>query len=204
MAIDRDKLCDAVIDIMHQQGNHVFCLGWDSNHPGGSGANYVNEWNGLYFITSSDYDPEGPFSSLEEALDSDCFGGPTSQPELSSSVLSETELKEIALRYVSEEGDEVRINDERFVLRNGALLCNPELKFDERQEVRTSAVRGEFGMTEVVWSRAERFNGMFYVELEIYDESGYRCENVQARTKHDAEAAADRRMLELQTTAMRR
>ena len=66
MAIDRDKLCDAVIDIMHEQGNNVFCLGWDGNHPGGSGANYVNEWNGLYFITSSDYDPEGPFSSPKD------------------------------------------------------------------------------------------------------------------------------------------
>jgi hypothetical protein len=123
MAIDRDKLFDAVIDIVHEQGNSVFCLGWDGNYPGGSGANYITEWNGLYFITSSDYDPEGPFDSLEEALESDCFGGPTSQPELWSTVLSESELKQIALRYVSEEGDEVCINDERFVLRNGALLA---------------------------------------------------------------------------------
>jgi hypothetical protein len=123
MAIDRDKLCDAVIDIMHEQGNDVFCLGWDGDYPGGSGANYITKWNGLYFITSSDYDPEGPFDSLEEALESDCFGGSTSQPGLWSTVLSESALKEIALRYVSEEEDEVCINDERFVLRGGLLIA---------------------------------------------------------------------------------
>lgn len=43
----RDKLCDSVIAIIHEQGNNAFCLGWDGNYPGGSGANYVNEWNGV-------------------------------------------------------------------------------------------------------------------------------------------------------------
>lgn len=59
-------------------------------------------------------------------------------------------------------------------------------------------------MTEVVYSKAERFNGMFYVELEIYEGRKYRCENVQGRTKQDAEEAAERRILELQTLAMQR
>ena len=40
---------------------------------------------------------------------------------------------------------------------------------------------------------------MFYVELEIYEGREYRCENVQGRTKQDAEGAAERRILELQT-----
>jgi hypothetical protein len=44
----------------------------------------------------------------------------------------------------------------------------------------------------------------FYVELEIYDGRKYRCENVQGRTKHDAEAAAERRILEFQTLATQR
>lgn len=59
-------------------------------------------------------------------------------------------------------------------------------------------------MTEVVYSKAERFNGRFYVELEIYEGRKYRRENVQGRTKHDAEEAAERRILELQTLAMQR
>ena len=59
-------------------------------------------------------------------------------------------------------------------------------------------------MTEVVYSKAEPFNGMFYVELEIYEGRRYRSANVQGRTKHDAEAAADRRILELPTLAMQR
>ena len=59
-------------------------------------------------------------------------------------------------------------------------------------------------MAEVVYSKAERFNGMFYVELEIYEGRKYRWENVQGRTKHDAEEAAERRILELQTLAMQR
>ncbi len=46
----------------------VFTLSWDSSMPGSCGASWINEWRGLYFFTSSDLDPMGPFTSLEEAL----------------------------------------------------------------------------------------------------------------------------------------
>jgi hypothetical protein len=64
MAINKDKFFDAIWDLVQEEAATVFCLGWDGDFPGGSGAVYVNEWNGVYFVTSSDFDPEGPFSSL--------------------------------------------------------------------------------------------------------------------------------------------
>jgi hypothetical protein len=117
MAID----FDAVWELISDEGRTVFSLGWDGDFPGGSGAAYVTEWKGLYFVTSSDFDDEGPFSSLEDALKLEYFSGPTPKPELSSSVLSKAKLKEMAHSLVTNEGNRVTINDERFVLRNGKL-----------------------------------------------------------------------------------
>jgi hypothetical protein len=43
-----------------------------------------------------------------------------------------------------------------------------------------------------------------YVELEIYEGRKCHCENVQGRTKHDAYAATERRIFELQPLGTRR
>jgi hypothetical protein len=119
MAIDKEEFFDAIWDIVSGEATTVFSLGWDGDFPGGSGGVYVNEWKGVYFVTSSDYDDEGPFSSLEEALELDYFASSTPKPELSSNAVSEAKLKEIARALATKEGDKITINGRRFVLQNG-------------------------------------------------------------------------------------
>src|SRR6266566_1768466 len=74
IALGPDKFAEALknedflSDTICEDGNDVVTLAWDGDFPGGSGANYIREWNGLYFFSSSDHEEEGPFESLDEAL----------------------------------------------------------------------------------------------------------------------------------------
>jgi len=106
----------------------ILSLGWDGNAPGCSGAIWVNRWKGLYFCTSSDYDPEGPFESLDEALGMEWFYTATSNPEINSEALPLKKLLGIGRRLVSEDGDEIYINGTRYVLKADTLVKPKEAK----------------------------------------------------------------------------
>ena len=82
----------------------------------------MNEWQGLYFVSSSDSDNEGPFTSLEDALDREYFSGPTSNPSIDCRVLKKARLMEIAHSRVGEDCEGMMINGKWFVLRNGKLI----------------------------------------------------------------------------------
>ncbi|MFM1769023.1 MAG: hypothetical protein RJA22_1552 [Verrucomicrobiota bacterium] len=114
---DEDALINDLSD-----AETVFSLCWDSNRPGGSGAIWINEFKGFYFCTSSDYDPEGPFESLDDALACEWFHTPTPNPEITCQKLPLNELLAIASSLVSEEGEEVYINSERYVLEEDELV----------------------------------------------------------------------------------
>src|ERR1700739_3976112 len=73
---------DALANDIDCDGKEVLSLGWDGNAPGCSGVIWVTRWKGFFFCGSSDYDPEGPFESLDEALDVEWFSTVTSEPEL--------------------------------------------------------------------------------------------------------------------------
>ena len=127
-ALGSDKLSkalqneDFLWDTICEDGNDVLTLAWDGNFPGGSGANYIREWNGLYFFSSSDHEEEGPFESLEGVLALDYFHLPsTPQPELDSPILPLERLLELARDLVSSEGDQILLNKKRFVLSGGKL-----------------------------------------------------------------------------------
>ncbi len=127
-ALGSDKLAEALRnedflwDTICEDGNDVLTLAWDGNFPGGSGANYIQEWNGLYFFSSSDHEEEGPFESLDEALALEYFHLPsTPQPELDSPILSLERLLEIARDLVGSEGDQILVNKKLFVLSKGKL-----------------------------------------------------------------------------------
>lgn len=67
----------------------------------------------MYFFTSSDFDDEGPYWSLEAALQNEHFATVTSQPGLYSDVIPLAHLMELALNLV-DDGDEIVINHQRF------------------------------------------------------------------------------------------
>lgn len=116
------SLSDQIWDEIYE--NTVFCVGWDGSFPGTSGAHWIQEWKGLYFFTSSDIDPLGPFESLADALECEYLGG-SYFSELSSSEMSTQELVELAMRWDSEQtNDLIDINGELFIWMDGKLALN--------------------------------------------------------------------------------
>ena len=69
LALGRKRLAaceedeDYFPDLIGENETQVLSLEWEN---GCSGVNYITEWQGFYFIKSSDYEEEGPFSSLDE------------------------------------------------------------------------------------------------------------------------------------------
>ncbi len=72
--------------------------------------------------------PEGPFESLDEALELECFHTVASSPELNSDVLPLKKLREIGANLLSEEGDEIYINGTRNVPKSGKLVKSKEVE----------------------------------------------------------------------------
>ena len=121
---DADADEDFLPNLISEEAIVILSLSWDSDFPGGSGANYAQEWKGLFFFSSSDHDEEGPFSSANEVVDLDYFTfAGTPKPELDSDIIPTNRLIEIATSLVREEGKNILINKQRFVLRGGKLFA---------------------------------------------------------------------------------
>lgn len=104
MAINRKELLDPVEDIIARKSKEVLTLGWDGDASVMSGAVTIKTWKGVLFTENSDVEEDGPFSSLADALASELFQVATSNPELSSRVLSMKELKAFTFRAFSPPG----------------------------------------------------------------------------------------------------
>ena len=104
----------------------VLSLEWDGGVCGGGGL-WVTEWLGLFFMSSSDLDPEGPFETLDELLELDWFHVAAYRPSLTSKSIPLSELLAIALDLVGEEGDGILINGARYVLKKGKLVPSEKL-----------------------------------------------------------------------------
>jgi hypothetical protein len=113
---DDDELAELVGD----EQACVLALSWEPDDWGNSGCHTVTEWRGFYFFRSSDLDPEGPFPTLKAALDHDNFHTETPNAVLSAPDLPMTTLIPLGLD-LTEDGEEIRINDQRF-RRAGTML----------------------------------------------------------------------------------
>lgn len=114
---------DFLPNLICERAEPVLSLDWDGGAPGCSGAVWIQRWRGFYFIKSSDYEPEGPFDSVDEALGHDAFSTTTYRPELNSETLPLKTLLEVGMGLINEEGDEIWINRERYVLTGGELVA---------------------------------------------------------------------------------
>jgi hypothetical protein len=113
---------DALFNSISCDGATILTLSWDGDFPGNSGALWVNKWKGMYFLCSSDFDPEGPYLSLKDVLDNERFSSSTSNPELRSETVPLRRLLVLVRGIMDEEGGEVLINGSRFELKSGAFV----------------------------------------------------------------------------------
>jgi hypothetical protein len=130
MGIDYSKLIpklgideDVIEEQINDEGVIVFRLVWDTNSPN-SGWEWHNilKWNGYYFFVSTDFDPEGPFDSLEEALVLEYFHFPnTPNPEIYSDVLPFKRLEQIARSIDEERQETIVINGDSYEWHGDSL-----------------------------------------------------------------------------------
>lgn len=117
----KEQLEDWLQDNLLDHAVEVLCLAWDGDFPGNSGALYVQEAQGMFFITSSDYDPSGPYQSIDEALEQDYFAVETANPEISGALPLE-KLISIASGVCGED-ETVSINDVVYGWQDGELVA---------------------------------------------------------------------------------
>ena len=124
-------ICEEWVDDLSDlfgTGTDVLTFGWSPEDWGHGGAVWIKEFAGLYFASSSDYDDEGPFSSIEAAVGVDAFSMAPPNAELNSSVLSLEELKEIArgMEYPDDEDSRIYLNETPYMWKDGDLVPAPE------------------------------------------------------------------------------
>ena len=122
---DVDDLSDAMFEIFTTDAEFNLSLGWDGESPGASGGVYLCGYKeGPFIIYSSDFDDIGPFDTLDEALEEECFCTETPNPELSCDDLPIEKLLEIARRVIGwHEGSEIWINGEKYAVSGDALVA---------------------------------------------------------------------------------
>ena len=72
-AANEGTLFDDAFNTYNECAETVLTLGWTGSSAGNSGAIWLHNCEGIYIITSSDFDDMGPFSSLEDALGARMF-----------------------------------------------------------------------------------------------------------------------------------
>jgi hypothetical protein len=122
---------DDVFDVAHEAysscAKEILTLAWDGYAPGMSGTAWIICCGEVYVIGSSDYDDLGPFSSLEEALQEECFNIVTANPELESRVLPKKKLLGIARQIVDWENEgTITINSKLYRVSGDKLVLGAE------------------------------------------------------------------------------
>ena len=74
-------------------------------------------------MTSTDYSPQGPFQSIDEALECECLNTVTPDPELDSAALPMERLLNVARGVVDWENEgDIWINSQRYVVEGDDLV----------------------------------------------------------------------------------
>jgi hypothetical protein len=100
-----DALYDIVQECYFYSAKTILSLDWDGDDgPCPSGGAWLNELDGVYIASSSDYESCGPHSTLASALEYESFNTVNPNPKLNSDVLPKDELLIIAKNIVDEDG----------------------------------------------------------------------------------------------------
>lgn len=102
-------------------GETVLTVSWDGHMPGHSGAVWYRCWRGIFYGSCSDMDPEGPYDTLDEAMQR--YGAELYEAyDVYCDVLPEDELIALVTRHLARDAHGVAINDKTYVVRNGVLV----------------------------------------------------------------------------------
>jgi hypothetical protein len=122
-AEDEDLLHDLVMNAYGASAETILALGWDGNHPGGAGGQWLKYCEGVYIIESSDEDTMGPFFSLREALKEGFFDRGAANPELWSDCLPKRTLLALARSIVDWENEgTIRVNEQTYRVSGNRLV----------------------------------------------------------------------------------
>jgi hypothetical protein len=122
---DGDLLFDLVMNSYGACAETVLTLGWDGNHPGGAGGQWLKHCEGVYIIDSSDEDSLGPFFSLREALNEGFFDRGAANPELYSDFLPRKTLLALARTIVDwDNSATIRINEQWYRASGNKLVLD--------------------------------------------------------------------------------
>jgi len=142
MPIDFDAVCKSekardwleevwYNDALQEEAKTVVTLTWEGGMC--SGEHLIVEWNDMYFFRGDEAcGEEGPFKSLEDVLPLlkrywvGSYTDTSLRPELYSQVVPLRRLLEIGRDLVQSEGEQIDINDKRFVLAGGELVEQAE------------------------------------------------------------------------------
>lgn len=120
LTLDADTMegvAETALATFHDEARDLLVLAWDS------GSSHLCELEGVIIFRSSDYSPNGPFDSLDEALVAcETFSTVTTDAELDSDTVPLEKLLRIAHDIVPwDENGTIRINGQQYVADNGVL-----------------------------------------------------------------------------------
>ena len=127
MSDENDGPVDETVEAIIVQGDLVFSHDWDSGGPGaGAGSEEVYLWNGQFASASLDFGNQGPFETLDEALEeSELLSVSDATTKIKSSIYSDAE---IAGRLKCDiDGQEILINETKWTFREKTGKFDPSV-----------------------------------------------------------------------------
>lgn len=112
-------------DINDDSGATVLMLEWSGEGMAHSGFIFVSTWGPFYIFTSSDYDNQGPFHTIEDVLELEYFSLnsiPGGVLKFNEPIISRTAAFNIAYNMCGEDGETIVINDVTYVRKEGKLI----------------------------------------------------------------------------------
>lgn len=109
-----------------EQAKIVFFISWNTRCFGFGGAEWVKEFRGIYVWFSTDFDPRGPFESMDQALANGFIDAFCDNHSVESDAMSPDELRRyVHKRFDSGSCETIVINNEPYRWTEaGFVLCD--------------------------------------------------------------------------------
>lgn len=114
----RDTLAEEIVGIFLECSETILCVSWGGEIPGGDGAIYLRAVQGVYVYSGSDYEPWGPYVTLDDAMGQERLRIRLNEPCIDSDSLPLSLLLTVA-RDVGGDDESVWVNGVEYTVKNG-------------------------------------------------------------------------------------